>query len=800
MNTIYKTVIFFIISFWFASLVYANAFVTPKDTIPDFTANPTIISNQSGNWFEASTWQENRIPGTGDVVKIKQGHSVHYNGINNAPLAALGIKGALTFDTSINTSIKAGTILVYREGKLDIGTLSDPIKPNVKAEIIIANRPLATSAPDPATGISDPLQYGTGLVVLGEVNMHGKEMQPTWVRLAQESQAGQNTIVLEMSPDGWSVGDKLVLPDTRQVPLVRKWQIDPVTPIDLHLEEAVISGISGNTITLSQPLQYDHLAGRDTDGSIVGMPHIGNLTRNIIVRSEDPNGVRGHGMFTERAAVDIRYAAFIDMGRTTAEPLDNTIIEDGVVTHIGINQIGRYPIHAHHLMGPINSDNTGYQFVLIGNAIDNGAKWGIAIHNAHFGLVDSNVIYDIEGASLITEEGNERENEFTNNFAVKVGTMIASRYEPRYGGVAGFDRPLKFGDFGYEGSAFWYTGNDNIDRGNVAANAAYAGVMYNARSRGFVNNQPLVPSFRGADIDDLSQWIDYSRKWAPEVRLSENNEVYASGVGLWVSFAGIVGKISDYNMWNIRQTGLYSQRNTSATYENMTIISDQNASNQNYIGSFNKGINISNPRYQAGHHEFRNVRVEGFNLGIDLPAHLQPEEPQLGVLPPKIILFEDGYLRNYVNVREHSPIGGATKNTLLKDIEFVQNTGPENKYLSLSPADIISYLEPSFSISSRTKESHLYVQNYNKQPGEDFEFYFFEQAPDYVMIDVKKGNKYANPKDNCPTVELTNQQCAAQHGVSILNQIAPCADTSRTKIRGFTCPVDDWSVISDILD
>ena len=771
---------------------------TPKDVVPNFAAYPTVVSKQSGNWFDVSTWEGGRIPGANDVVKVEQGHAVNYSGISNVSLAALGIEGTLTFNPYANSRIKVGTILVYRDGKLDVGTLSNPIASHVKVEIVIANRALATTAPDPATGAYDPLQFGTGIVAFGEVNMHGREMAPTWVKLAQDPKAGHTALILESSPSGWSVGDKLVLPDTRQLPVVKKWQADPVTPIMLQLEELTIASISGNTVILSQPLLFDHLGGRDTDGNIIGMPHVGNLTRNIVVRSEDPNGVRGHVMFTERAKIDVRYVGFVGMGRTTAEPLDNTIIENGVVTHVGTNQIGRYPIHMHHHMGPVNTANTGYQFALIGNAVEDGAKWGIAVHNSHFGLIDGNVVYDIDGASIITEEGNERENVFSNNFAVKVGTMITSLYEPRYGGVAALDRPLKFADFGYEGSALWFTGNDDYVTGNVAANAAFAGLMYNARSRGFGINQPLVPNFRGADIDNLTQWTKFKNTWAPEIRLSRDNEVYASSVGIWISFAGTVGKVSDSLFWNIRQKGLYSQRNASVMYENITIVSDQAVSNQNYIGSVNIGIDLYQQRYRSGHTVFKNVRVEGFNLGIDLPAFLLPESVNIGVLPPRITLFDDIYLRNYVNVRDRSPVTAA-KNTLLKDVEFLRNSGPSNKFLSNVPADIVAKLESSFSISARTSLSHLYVKGYNKQPGDDFEFFFYEQAPDHVMQDVTAISKYANPNDNCPTDGLTNQQCWDQHGVATMNRVATCSDTYRSEVHGYTCPIGDTTKLDEIL-
>ena len=51
----------------------------------------------------------------------------------------------------------------------------------------------------------------------------------------------------------------------------------------------------------------------------------------------------------------------------------------------GLIQIGRYPLHMHHLDGPAQPQANGYEFTLIGNAIDGGDtpndhKWGIDIH------------------------------------------------------------------------------------------------------------------------------------------------------------------------------------------------------------------------------------------------------------------------------------------------------------------------------------------------------------------------------------------------------------------------------------
>src|SRR6185436_14292504 len=134
----------------------------------------------------------------------------------------------------------------------------------------------------------------------------------------------------------------------------------------------------GRTLTLNSALQYDHLGARDLNGVLEFLPHVGNLTRNIVIRSESASGTRGHMLANHMADVDIRYALFKDLGRTTYLPLSDAT-----------NHIGRYPVHMHHVSGPVATPANGYQFTLVGNAVDGGSaqttfKWGITVHGSHY--------------------------------------------------------------------------------------------------------------------------------------------------------------------------------------------------------------------------------------------------------------------------------------------------------------------------------------------------------------------------------------------------------------------------------
>lgn len=800
MDLIVKLYCLFLSVFLFAFAVAVKAAIeTPTDSIPDFAANPTCTTTQSGNWFSVGIWDCGRVPTTNDVALVDHDHAVVYNGANNDSLTALGIKGTLQFSNTVSTRINVATILVYREGRLNIGTTTNPVPANIVAKIVFSNRPLDTEF--------DPKQYGNGLIVLGEINVHGAETGETWRRLTAEALAGQNTITLESVPLGWQVGDILVFPDSRQRVIKHKWTINPMELTILNIEERAISAISGNKITLAQPLSFNHKGVRDSGGVLIALPHVANTTRNVIFRSENAGGVRAHGMMTERARVDIRFSSWINMGRTTADPLDNTEVDAyGNVTHIGTNQIGRYPVHLHHHMGPVNAANEGYQAIVSGNAFIDCEKWCVSYHDAHWSLFSNNVLYGATGSSFMTEDGNETANEILDNIAILSGTPFNNYYDPRYGGTAGLDpyRKERWDDFGWEGSCYWLTGNSNILRGNVAATCAYAGIMDNARgASGFGYHYPKVPLHRGADIRNESEWYQYNLEFAPEIIDYSDNEVYASTVGIWNGFSGNVGETKDTLIWHTSQQGIYSQRNNYAKYTNVRLYNDQALSNQNYLPAYTIGVDLFNPRYQSGTVVLEGMHIEGFSLGIDLPAFMQDTNQPIGPVPPRLILVDNSYMRNYTNVADHSPLVGP-KNTLLRDVEFERNAGPSNPTLSTVPADIVTSIVPPFSLSTLNEHSRLYVFGYNKVQGDDFKVYFYEQEADYVMSsrDYPAGTPLAGDKHNCPTIGLTNQECSDQHkGVSIMGEIATCNDdTTRQYVDAFTCPKGDTTELDAMLN
>jgi len=499
----------------------AQVIHTPHDHVPHFAANPTIRSAANGAWSSPSTWSPARLPAPTDIVSVA--HTVAYDSTTgDADVIGIEAGGVLRFSISQTTRLRVATLLVLPNGTLEVGDASGPVLASVTAEIIIKDKALNTS--------TDPDQYGTGLLSIdGRVTLHGAVKTPTFVRTASEPRAGNTTIVLGQSVTGWRIGDRIVLPDTRQVPAEHWFNPDYA----LQVEERTIQSISadGRAITVSPPLSFDHRGARDADGTptvlsgpIALLPHVGNLTRNVVIRSENPSGTRGHTLYTHRSNVSISYAQFQDLGRTRAAPLSAST-----------NHIGRYPLHIHQLWGPTNPANTGYQYVVLGNAVNDSLKWPIAVHGSHYGLIKQNVVFgglQLTGAGIAVEDGTETDNAFEENFVVNIRGSI----NPRESGPSTADGTTP----GSAAECFWAAGFNNRFINNVAASCRNP-VQQIVSGPGWKFIVPAAPytapnpRFRGADMTDTSQTLAVTPQHQPILEF-RGNEVYglaADGLTAW---------------------------------------------------------------------------------------------------------------------------------------------------------------------------------------------------------------------------------------------------------------------------
>ncbi len=74
---------------------------------------PLVRSAASGRWSESSTWENGRLPGTGERVLIRSGHAVTYDvRIEDSPIRSIHVAGTLEFARDRDVVLTVGLIKV----------------------------------------------------------------------------------------------------------------------------------------------------------------------------------------------------------------------------------------------------------------------------------------------------------------------------------------------------------------------------------------------------------------------------------------------------------------------------------------------------------------------------------------------------------------------------------------------------------------------------------------------------------------------------------------------------------------
>jgi hypothetical protein len=692
---------------------------------------------------------------------------VAYDVVSTAHLNTLEVQagGDLHFRTDVDTQVIVGNFLVLAGGSLEVGTSANPVSAGVTAQIIIADQAINTT--------NDPEQFGTGLIGLGTVTMQGAVKSPTFIRLAAEPLAGQATLTLAQPASGWRPGDKISLPDTRQLNEDERW-----TGYTPQWELRTIQSISpdGLVLTLSSPLQYDHLGARDGNGVLDFLPDVANLTRNVVVRSENITGTRGYAMFTDRADVDIRYVQFSGLGRTTNVYDDDTTFDaSGNVTHIGTNQGGRYPVYFRHLMGPASSPQDGYQFTFTGNSVfcpldPMPFRWGITLQDSHYGLVSENVLYNWAGAGIVTQDGNESYNVFEHNFVM----AIRGDSNPRY-------------NDGLDGSAFWFHGFNNYVRDNVAADAVgtlqgiVAGSGFNLWWSAASDQNTAIPLFPGADLRVTGQYKLVDMQLTPILEFARNESYGAMATGLTLWNLGTDGYstrpigesvIKDFRAWHVWEEGFFAYPIQNVTLDGFVVRGDPRA--------WGQGAGWDSGDYWAGNVTIKNADIQGMTYGVRVPGNT-----------PGTFTIENSYFRNYISDIAVSTL--STPGTVAP--QQARTTHIIN--CRFDPWDVTKvptpYYTPQFSAISMdysadwyhtnlTQTDSVFVTGYNQVVGDDFQVFYNEQAANFIVPQTSTG------LIGSPVAGLTNQQDWQTYGIAIAGAVAPTTATTRSGIKGLVSP------------
>jgi hypothetical protein len=439
---------------------------------------PVVRSARSGPWEAANTWAGGKAPAPGDVVLVRPGHRVVYGGSSDQAFRAVHVGGTLAFDPDRDTVLAVGLLKVQpgentaEEGFDCDAHLESPKDGDAKPalEVGTPDRPVRKSAVIRLTYFEGMNKESLPALIScgGRVDLHGAPLSRTWVKLGADATKGARAVTLSEAVTGWNVGDKVILTGTR----------DPDEQRGVaYTEEATITGIVGNRLTLDRALKFDHVGTGEYRGEVA------NLSRTVVVESADPDGVRGHTMYHRHSAGSISYAEFRHLGK------------EGV--------LGRYAIHF-HLAG-----NTMRGSSVVGASVwDSGNRW-VTVHGTNYLVVRDCVGYRSKGHGYFLEDGTEVFNVFDRNLAVQ-----AQRAKALPKQALPFDHN--------DGAGFWWANSLNTFTRNVSCENGRYGYRFEAtRTSAFNLTLPVMQPDGTRKPTDI--------RTLPFVRF-EDNEAHGDGL------------------------------------------------------------------------------------------------------------------------------------------------------------------------------------------------------------------------------------------------------------------------------
>ncbi|HZT82665.1 MAG TPA: G8 domain-containing protein, partial [Gemmataceae bacterium] len=442
-----------------------------------------IRSAKSGPWSAAATWEGGKVPGAGARVQVRPGHTVLYDVKSDAVIRSIHVAGTLTFARDRDTQLAVGLI------KIQPGDDASEDGFNCDAHVMEAK----PGQPRPALEVGTPeqpipagrtavlrLAYVEGMdrescpaVVCcgGRMDFHGAPLSRSWVKLGATAKKGDAALTLAEPVTGWRAGDRVLVTATKLSYDIGGYKGEFGT------EERTVRATDGAKLTLDKPLELEHLGTGDFRGEVA------NLSRNVVVESADPKGVRGHTMYHRGSAGSISYAEFRHLGK------------EGV--------LGKYALHF-HLCG----DTMRGSYVLGASVWDSRNRW-VTIHGTSYLVVRDCVGYRSVGHGFFLEDGTEVFNVLDRNLAVQAlrGKKLPKQALP-------FDQN--------EGAGFWWANSLNTFTGNVSCENGHYGYRFEAtRTSAFNLTLPVPQPDGGRKPVDI--------RTLPFVRF-EGNEAHCDGL------------------------------------------------------------------------------------------------------------------------------------------------------------------------------------------------------------------------------------------------------------------------------
>jgi hypothetical protein len=412
------------------------------------TGPPLCRSARSGRWSDAATWQERKVPGGGARVQIASGHVVTFDVKTDAVIRSIHVAGTLRFDPRCDTRLDVGLIKIQAgddasesgfdcenhvmapdpadaRPALEVGTPDEPIGAEHTAVIRLTAVPGLDAEECPAI-----------VCCGGRWDLHGRPLGRTWVKLGAPAPQGSTTLTLDEPVKDWRVGDRLIVTATSRQVVRLESELKSVRELP-QTEERVIAAVrkDGREIVLNSALAHEHMWRGNRRAEVA------NLSRNVIIESAAPDGVRGHTMYHRHSAGSISYAEFRHLGKE--------------------GKLGKYSVHFHRVSDTMRGSS------VIGASIWDSANRFITIHGTNTLVVRDCVGYRSTGHGFFLEDGTEVENILDRNLAVQVfeGKPLPGQVFPQDGN---------------QGAGFWWANSRNAFTRNVAVECDGYGYRFDA--------------------------------------------------------------------------------------------------------------------------------------------------------------------------------------------------------------------------------------------------------------------------------------------------------------------------------
>ncbi|MDB5322690.1 MAG: hypothetical protein JWN40_4321 [Phycisphaerales bacterium] len=629
----------------------------------------SVHSAKSGNWSEASTWREGRTPAAGENVQIAPGTTVTYDVANGPDLRAVHVAGTLRFSREKSTVLSAGLIKITpgeacsEDGFVCDAHVAPPVAPAAGAsqgdrpalEIGTADQPIPAGIKATIRLVYfDGMDKETLPAIMscgGRWDVHGAPMNRTWVKLGADAKKGETAITLAEPVTGWNVGDRVIVTSSSEVyGYSDTFRSKPGKPAKTNTEERLITAIDGVTIQLDKPLAVAHLGHGDYRAEIA------NLSRNVVVESADPAGVRGHTMYHAGSTGGISYAEFRHLGK------------EGV--------LGKYAIHFHLVRDGMRGSG------VIGASVwDSQNRW-VTIHGTDYLLVRDCVGYQSVGHGFFLEDGTEQYNIFDRNLAVQ-----AYRGKRLKGQVLGFDNN--------EGAGFWWANGRNTLVRNVSCENDRYGFKFELRGK--MESRLRMPDGELRTVDTRTlPFIRFEENEAhcdglyamnfgdesnanPSVRGDVSHPFIARNLKVWESHYVLRPNLQFFlldglDVWNAVY-GIYNPDYDAHVYRNIHfdhVVSEP----------INRGLDDTDE--QRGSFTYENVTIENCRTGRDPIIQMSITSPRVGQSGH----FKNLVLRNCKSNANVVDLGGGPRNTRIANgVAYYFHGYP-------TPADVTKIVSP----------------------------------------------------------------------------------------------------------